>query len=361
MTEFIWIASPPEWHSALLSSGAGDGPMLASAATWRSLSTEYAVAAENLTTVVDTVQTKAWQGASVQDYVAAHTFYTAWLTTTSADYAEAAAAHETAAAEYAGALAAMPTLIELEANHAAHAVLSATNFFGINAVPLTLTEIDYMRMWLQAAAVMEIYAKASAAVSTALSSPAPAPMLLNAAASAAAAPVTAAGIIGVILTFIWGVIVALLSIIAYTIALFIAFLILCAAFLVALLSVATAFFVFIFIPFSVIFGILSFILGPPALTLGSAIALPISLPLGISRYSNDLQVVNTKTSWPEETVENPSPVLITEHRIAPAVSGFSGLTPDMLVAQPCGLTVLTDDGFSGGSHVPMVPASWDPH
>jgi PPE-repeat protein len=179
MTAPVWMASPPEVHSTLLSSGPGPASLLAAATAWTSLSGEYTAVAEELGDVLAAVQSGAWQGPSSEQYLAAHLPYLAWLVQASAKSAAEAAQLETAAAAYTAALAAMPTLPELAVNHVVHGVLVATNFFGINTIPLALNEADYARMWVQAAATMTTYQAVSTTAMAASPPTDTAPQIVN--------------------------------------------------------------------------------------------------------------------------------------------------------------------------------------
>ena len=178
MTVPIWMAMPPEVHSALLTAGPGPGSLLAAAAQWQQLSLQYSQAATELSAILADVQGSSWEGLSAVQYVAAHVPYLAWLEESALAAAVTAAQHETVAGAYGTAVATMPTLVELAANHVTNAALVATNFFGINTIPIAVNEADYARMWIQAADTMIVYQAVTDAATAAVPPAQPAPSIV---------------------------------------------------------------------------------------------------------------------------------------------------------------------------------------
>jgi PPE-repeat protein len=153
----LWHALPPELNTARLIVGAGPAPMLLAAEAWAALGVALEAQAVELAAKLVSLG-EQWTGSSSESAVAAATPMVAWLHDAALQAHRRGLQASAQAASYVKALAMTPSLPEIATNHITHGVLVATNFLGINLMPIGLNEVDYfVRMWNQAAGVMDIY------------------------------------------------------------------------------------------------------------------------------------------------------------------------------------------------------------
>lgn len=178
MTLPLWHALPPEINTARLMAGAGEAPMLAAAAGWAALAAAMDGQAIELLARLSSLG-EVWTGGSSDRAIDAAKPMVVWLQAAS-EQAKMRATQATAqAGAYMQALASTPSLIEIAANHITQEILVATNFFGINLVPIAFTEADYfIRMWTQAALAMDAY-EAETLLNTAFQKLEPMAAILN--------------------------------------------------------------------------------------------------------------------------------------------------------------------------------------
>lgn len=152
----IWAALAPEINTSRLMFGAGPAPMLQAAAGWEVLAVSLETQADELASSLVSLSA-VWTGLASERAIAATTPMVIWLRMLSLQAMKRAMQAAAQATSYTFAMATTPPLPEIEMNHVTHAVLEATNFLEINRLPITLTEMDYIRMWNQAASVMDAY------------------------------------------------------------------------------------------------------------------------------------------------------------------------------------------------------------
>ncbi|OBA77135.1 hypothetical protein A5641_19355 [Mycobacterium sp. 1554424.7] len=162
----LWHAMPPELNTARLMAGAGPAPMLQAAASWEALGTALETQAAELAASLVSLRA-LWSGASSERAIAAATPMVTWLQAVAQLAQRRGAQARAQAASYVKALGTTPSLPEIAMNHISHAVLTATNFLGINLVPIGFNEVDYfVRMWGQAATAIDVYQAESIANTT---------------------------------------------------------------------------------------------------------------------------------------------------------------------------------------------------
>lgn len=159
----LYAALPPEINTGRLMAGAGAVPMYQAAAAWEMLSIAMETQAEELSASLASLA-GSWQGGASERAVQATMPMVVWLRTSALQAQKRAMQAIAQANSYLLAMAVTPPLVEIELNHITHGVLEATNFLGVNAVPIGVNEFDYfVRMWTQAAGAMHGYQLETAA------------------------------------------------------------------------------------------------------------------------------------------------------------------------------------------------------
>ncbi|MGK2867981.1 MAG: PPE family protein [Mycobacterium sp.] len=159
----LYAALPPEVNTGRLMAGAGAVPMYQAAAAWEMLAIAMETQAEELSASLASLA-GSWQGGASERAVQATMPMVTWLRTSALQAQKRAMQAIAQANSYLLAMAVTPPLVEIELNHVTHAVLEATNFLGVNAVPIGVNEFDYfVRMWTQAAGAMHGYQAETAA------------------------------------------------------------------------------------------------------------------------------------------------------------------------------------------------------
>lgn len=162
----MWQGLPPEVNTGRLIGGAMAEPYLQAQTAWQTLASEFTAAMGTLTAEIAAVSA-LWQGMAAEQAQAAFAPYMAWMDSFIAMAEQRAGAAAAQAASYNTAVVTTPSLGELAENHVTHAILEATNFLGVNAMPIAINEFQYfVELWNRAAGAMDEYASATAVNTT---------------------------------------------------------------------------------------------------------------------------------------------------------------------------------------------------
>jgi PPE-repeat protein len=156
-----FAALPPEINSGLMYAGPGPGSMLAAATAWQSLAEELSWFAASYGSILSTLTSGPWTGASSTSMAAAAAPYVTWLSATADQAQQAAAQAGAAVSAYETAYTATVPPPLIAANRSLLATLVATNILGQNTPAIAATEALYAEMWAQDAGAMYGYAGAS--------------------------------------------------------------------------------------------------------------------------------------------------------------------------------------------------------
>ncbi|KAA1249872.1 PPE family protein [Mycobacterium simiae] len=147
---------PPEVITGRLMSGAGAAPMTAASAEFTAAAAAYELAIDRLTALLGYLSA-SWQGEAamamqrvVVRFIIANRLLQAQIITSAARTAAQAAA-------FTEAYTTMAQMAEIVENRVTTAVLHATNFLGMNTIPIGVKEGQYLEMWIRDVSVQANY------------------------------------------------------------------------------------------------------------------------------------------------------------------------------------------------------------
>lgn len=147
---------PPEVITGRLMSGAGAGPMVAASAEFTASAIACEVSVERLTALLGYLTT-SWQGEAAIAMERAVMQFIISMRVLQAQVMLSATRTASQAAAFSEAYTTMAQMVEITENRVTTAVLHATNFLGMNTVPIGVREGQYQEMWIRDVAVQTNY------------------------------------------------------------------------------------------------------------------------------------------------------------------------------------------------------------
>lgn len=139
--------------------------MLAASAQYAAAAAAYEASADRLMAQMTYLATN-WQGATATALQATVSTQLAWMRMFQTQLVLAAARTAEQAAAFSTAYTSMAQMPEIVENRVTTATLHATNFLGVNTIPIAIREGQYQAMWAQDVAVQTAYWAATVANTT---------------------------------------------------------------------------------------------------------------------------------------------------------------------------------------------------
>ncbi|RFZ63033.1 putative PPE family immunogenic protein PPE68 [Mycobacterium marinum] len=147
---------PPEVITGRLMSGAGAAPMTAASTEFTAAATAYEISIDRLTALLGYLSS-SWQGEAAMAMQRVLVRFITVNRILQAQVIAAAARTASQAAAFTEAYTTMAQMVEIVENRVTTEVLHATNFLGMNTIPIGVKEGQYLEMWMHDVAVQTNY------------------------------------------------------------------------------------------------------------------------------------------------------------------------------------------------------------